>query len=248
LSFATAFAMAQEQISPVEAKLRDTLRNTMLQLRNVETERARLTAELQAVKTQTDKKIKELTAELEAAVKRGADEKALSDKVIAEQKDNLAARDEQIGALTKLLEKWKISHVQITDIARAKEIERARLESKSIALQRTVEARERQNIELYQTGKEILDRYQSFALGRALLAREPFTGLAKVRLEEEIQDYKDKIDDGIGKPAEDTDPGEPAGAADDAASGNGNPGEDTNPGEPSPALELPEAGPKGDER
>ena len=46
-------------------------------------------------------------------------------------------------------------------------------------------------------GKEILDRYENFAFGKALLAREPFTGLAKVRLEEQVQDYKDQLTDGM---------------------------------------------------
>lgn len=189
--------------SPVEAKLRETLRNTMLQLRNIEAERARLDAELQALKAQSDKKIKDLTTQLDTSIKQAAGEKTLSDKVIGEQKSNIAAKDKQIENLQSLLEKWKISHVQITDIARAKEAERSKLESKSIVLQRTVEARERQNIELYQLGKEIIERYEGFALGRALLAREPFTGLTKVRLEEQIQDYKDKVEDQLGKADED---------------------------------------------
>ena len=42
--------------------------------------------------------------------------------------------------------------------------------------------RERQNLELYKTGSEILQRYADFGFGRALAAREPFTGLARARL------------------------------------------------------------------
>lgn len=212
-------ATAQEAPNPVEARLRDTLRNTMLQLRNVEAERARLDAELQAIKAQSEKKIKDLTTELDTTTKRGADEKALADKIIAEQKTTIAGQGTQIETLQKLLEKWKISHVQITDIARAKEAERSKLATKAIELQRTVDAREQQNIELYQLGKEIIERYENFALGRALLAREPFTGLTKVRLEEQIQDYKDKVQDQLGdpdeKPAESTAeaPAEPTGDA-----------------------------------
>jgi hypothetical protein len=227
LSVAAIGARAQEAPNPVEAKLRDTLRNTMLQLRNIEAERARLDAELQAVKAQSEKKIKELTTQLDTAVKRGTDEKTLADKIIGEQKTTIAGQGTEIETLQKLLEKWKISHVQITDIARAKETERAKLATKSIELQRSVEARERQNIELYQLGKEIIERYENFALGRALLAREPFTGLAKVRLEEQIQDYKDKVQDQLGDPDEKpsvaaTDAG-PVGPVDPAPAGSEDP-------------------------
>lgn len=202
LSLTPRISAQEEDQAAIEAKLRESLRGAMLQLRNVEAERARLDAELQAVKAQSEKKIKDLTAELDTTTKRGADEKALADKIIAEQKATIAGQGTQIETLQQLLEKWKISHVQITDIARAKEAERAKLATKSIELQRTVDARERQNIELYQLGKEIIERYENFALGRALLAREPFTGLTKVRLEEQIQDYKDKVQDQLGDPDE----------------------------------------------
>ena len=60
---------------------------------------------------------------------------------------------------------------------------------------------------VYETGKEILERYENYAFGKALLAREPFTGLAKVKLEEQVQDYKDKLADGMVRE------GEPAAAA-----------------------------------
>ena len=66
-----------------------------------------------------------------------------------------------------------------------------------MSLQNTVADRERRNLELYGIGKEILERYENFAFGKALLAREPFTGLAKVKLEEQVQEYKDKLTDGV---------------------------------------------------
>jgi len=62
-----------------------------------------------------------------------------------------------------------------------------------------VKDRERRNLELYATGKEVLERYEAFGLGRAIVAREPFTGLAKVKLEEQIQGYQNKLLDGFVK-------------------------------------------------
>ena len=61
--------------------------------------------------------------------------------------------------------------------------------------------------------REILDRYENFAFGKALLAREPFTGLAKVRLEEQVQDYKDQLTDGMVKEGDPISPETPAPAA-----------------------------------
>lgn len=60
-------------------------------------------------------------------------------------------------------------------------------------LERTLADRESRNLELYKVGKEVLDRYENFAFGRALLAREPFTSLSRVKLENLVQDYQDKL-------------------------------------------------------
>lgn len=197
----------------VEAKLRESLRGTLLQLREVEAERARLDAELTALKTQSEKQIKSLSAKLEEALKRADEDKALADKSLAEQARKLEAERARTAAFAASLDKWKAAYHQIADIARAKETERLRLLDKSLRLEHTVADRERRNLELYQTGKEILERYEGYAFGRALLAREPFTGLAKVRLEEQVQDYRDKLADGMvreGDAAPEPEPASPA--------------------------------------
>lgn len=190
---------AQEDPAAVEAKLRESLRGTMLQLRNTEAERARLDAELTALKAQSERQIKDLTAKLEESLKSADEDKAIANKKIGELEKKLEAEEARTAAFAESLEKWKASYHQIVDIARAKETERLRLLDKSLRLEHTVSDRERRNLELYQTGKEILDRYENFAFGKALLAREPFTGLAKVKLEEQVQDYKDKLTDGMVK-------------------------------------------------
>jgi len=188
---------AQEDQAAIEAKLRESLRGTMLQLRTIEAERARLEAELGVLTTQSERRIKDLNAKLEESLKSAAEEKTLADKQIAEQEKKLQAEKARTAAFAAALDKWKSSYFQITEIARTKEAERARLLDKTMSLQNTVADRERRNLELYGIGNEILDRYENFAFGKALLAREPFTGLAKVRLEEQVQDYKDKLTDGM---------------------------------------------------
>jgi hypothetical protein len=42
---------------------------------------------------------------------------------------------------------------------------------------------------------EILDRYENYALGKALSAREPFIQKTRVTIETQVQDYKDTIID-----------------------------------------------------
>jgi len=62
-----------------------------------------------------------------------------------------------------------------------------------VELQRKIDEDERRNIALFQLANEILTRYEKFGLGEALAAKEPFTGLTRVNLENLVQGYEDKI-------------------------------------------------------
>jgi hypothetical protein len=48
---------------------------------------------------------------------------------------------------------------------------------------------------MYQAGMEILDRYEKFGLGDAILAREPFTATQRVKFQNLVQDLSDKLTD-----------------------------------------------------
>src|SRR5207244_3713477 len=61
---------AADQASPGELKMREALRNTMLQLRTAETERANL----QAAQAEMDQKNKTLASQVEALTKQIADD------------------------------------------------------------------------------------------------------------------------------------------------------------------------------
>jgi hypothetical protein len=93
------------------------------------------------------------------------------------------------------LEKWKATYNQAVTVANTKEAQRARLESQVIVLQRRIDDAETKNLALYKIGKEVLGRYQKFGLGTAITAREPFVGITRVKLENLVQDYSDKLND-----------------------------------------------------
>ena len=85
------------------------------------------------------------------------------------------------------------------DHARTKEDERAKLAAEALALKRTITDRETKNIALFNVAIEVLDRFEKYALGKALAAREPFIGTTRVKVENLVQGYKDKIlDNRIG--------------------------------------------------
>lgn len=189
---------AADQPASAETRLREMLRTTMLQLRAAENERAAL----QAAQAESAAKEKALTEQVEALTKQSAADKDAADKAITDLKAKVADQDTEIAQLKDALEKWKQGYAKAADIANAKEAERAKLASQVILLDRKVADRETKNAEMFRIANEILRRYERFGLGDALLAREPFVGIARVKLENQVQDYQDKLLDQKIKPGQ----------------------------------------------
>jgi chromosome segregation ATPase len=179
-----------------DVKLRENLRSTMLQLRTIQGERDALQAE----KVQSDQEKKALNEKVETLIKQSIADKDAADKSIAELKTRTLDHVTEIAQLKDTMEKMKAALKKTTDLANATEAKRAKLAEDVILLKRTVAEREAQNRELFKTGNEILTRYEKFGLGTALSAREPFTGLTRVKLQNLVQDYQDKLLDQKAKP------------------------------------------------
>jgi chromosome segregation ATPase len=171
-----------------DARLKETLRTLTMRLRSAETERNTLLSD----KAQLEQEKKALSGKVDALNKQVAADK--------EKLDQLDAKQKELDDTKESLGKWKTAYEQIQTAAQKSEAERAKLASESIILKRKLEDRERKNLELFKTANEILTRYEKFGLGEALSAKEPFTGIARVKLENQVQDYQDKIADERVKP------------------------------------------------
>jgi chromosome segregation ATPase len=195
--FSPYFAMGQdEQASSTETRLRQALRDTMVQLRDAQNQ----VVTLQATQAQSDKdkadlqaKVDALTAQVKNLTDQAATDKAASDDAIAGLKSQVTDQTGQIGRLNDGLKQWKDAYNQVAQLATAKETARAQLALQAALLQRTVDDRETKNLALYKLGNEILTRYEQFGLGDALAAKEPFVGVTRVKLENLVQDYKNKL-------------------------------------------------------
>jgi chromosome segregation ATPase len=178
-----------------ETKLRETLRNTMLQLRTAQNDRAAL----QASQAENEAKLKKLTSQVEDLTKRANEaEKASSEQQV------------QLAKFKEALQKWEDAYKQAVDLANTKEAARAKLAGEVSDLQHRVADQQTRNAALFRTANEILTRYERFGLGEALAAKEPFVGVTRVKLENLVQDYEDKLaderikDSGRSKPAADS--------------------------------------------
>jgi len=172
-----------------EARLRENLKATLLQLRSAQNDLATAQSAQNAL---TDEK-KTLIAQNDALKKQAVADHAEADKLIADLKAANAEQAKELARLNDTLIKAKAAFEQAAALARAKESERARLASELIVAQRRGDDLHVKNVALFKLGKEILVRYEKFGLGDAISAREPFVGLSRVKLETLAQDYADKL-------------------------------------------------------
>jgi chromosome segregation ATPase len=170
-----------------DARLKETLRTLTLRLRSAETERNNLLSE----KAQFEQEKKTLTDKVQALTKQAADDKAQIDTLATKSGE----QEKELADTRESLTKWKAAYEQIAATAKKIEAERAKFADESVILKRKVADREAKNRELFKLGNEILTRYEKFGMGDALAAREPFTGIARVKLENLVQDYGDKLAD-----------------------------------------------------
>ena len=191
---AAAFLLAPALLAADEdptAKFREALKDTMLKLRAVQTD----LANTQAAQYAAEAKATELTAKTEFLNKELANERNTSTNMIADLNKKIADRDNSILELNAALAKWKKSYGEVAKLASKREGQRATLDTKRIELERKVQEEQAKNIEMYQAGMEILDRYEKFGLGDAILAREPFTAAKRVKFQNLVQDLSDKLTD-----------------------------------------------------
>ena len=192
---------AAEEADPAMAvlkRMRDQLRNVMIQQQKTEAERATL----QAANVELTDKLAKLEASFKKLAKDSNAQKDIDDKNIADLKAKVMEQEREQLRLQTSLESWKAGHQKVTDAARKIEAQRAELAARVILQDRKVADYQRKNDELFKVGNEVLSRYEGFGLGTAIAAREPFTRNMRVKLETLVQDYGDKLVDNKIKPEE----------------------------------------------
>jgi chromosome segregation ATPase len=172
-----------------ETRLREALRDTTLQLRDAQGQ----IASAQAAQSEANRQVEELKEKNERISKAAASAQTEMEKTIASLKARVVEQDTAITRFKEAVEKYETAYKQAVGVATRLEAERLALADQKLQLERKVAERETQNVELYKVGSEILTRYAKFSLGDAIAAREPFVGLTRVKLENFIQDYHERL-------------------------------------------------------
>ena len=217
--FSSGLLHAADQGNTVEERLRGQQRSTMLSLRDAQNQ----VATLQSAQAEDEKQKKALTDQVDALTKQSAADKDAATKSIADLNAKVTDQTTLINQMKDALDKWKEAYNKAVEVANTKEAQRAKFESQAIVLQRRVEDDENKNLALYNLGKEVLNRYEKFGLGTAITSREPFVGITKVKLENLVQDYSDKLMDQTVKPGASPEPARPAASPSQTTKGSPSP-------------------------
>lgn len=195
LLIAPALSYAQDPAAE-NAKLREALRATAVQLRTAQADLANaqaITSAAEAKSQDLEKRLTEANTKAAAEAKRAEEDRSASEKTISTLNNKVAEREKRVAEYSEAIAKWKTSLQQAVAAAQTYEAEKNRLAAEAAALRLQVADRERKNIALFNTALEILERYENHGLGKAILAREPFTRNTRVKIENLVQDYKDRI-------------------------------------------------------
>jgi chromosome segregation ATPase len=176
-------------VSPNEARLRESVKGLMVQLRTIQAERDTL----DAAKTEHEQKAKELGEKLAALTKSSEAEREGLERTVSGLRSKVADLEKENGGLKADLAQAVGVGNRTAERLKKKEAEGAKLGERVTDMERKASADARKNLELHRLAKEILDRYEKFGLGTALTAREPFVGTTRVRLQNLVQDYSDKL-------------------------------------------------------
>jgi chromosome segregation ATPase len=173
----------------VEAKLREALRNTMLQVRDAQAKTAEMEGAMVASQAETEKLKKELASARDELV----EERNIAANQATELRAELTARDDKILGLEAQGAKWQKDYAALIQQARKMQSEAGQAKARNTVLERAVAEQQVKNIEMKQAADEILDRYAKHSMGATILAREPFISVNRAKLQTIMQDLETRV-------------------------------------------------------
>jgi chromosome segregation ATPase len=182
---------AKAQDNP-EDRLRAQLRSVTVQLRQLQDQNA----DLQAKQAEAER------ARLDLAQKLAADEQELAqlrqhDKdaanALQQSSSRLDATSAALEAERRALSQSQTAVQTATAAATDRDAEAKRLDAAMSDTRKQLGSCQEKNDQLIVLGNQILDLYKNKNVFDALIGAEPITGLKRVAVENQIQDYQDKL-------------------------------------------------------
>ena len=177
LLIATAAGPAWSQASP-EARMREQLKQTILDLRQVQDENAELKSKLAAPQAAAPKD--------DGAERRARAEAKKQSGLVAELRA-------QLDTLQKQLEQSQAAATAAATAQRSSQEQQALSERSRIAVQQQYAACQVHNGRLVGISNELIQRYRDRGVTDVILGHEALTGLRRAELERLSQEYKSQV-------------------------------------------------------
>ncbi len=170
------------------------VRRMQLMLNAAQQEKSDLSTQVETLKN----KVSELESKRAALEKKmGGQTKQLTDLADKQQQADLQDKQQQEELSNKYQEsEKKLKQMEEQYAASVKSLQQTQHEKEQEAkrLDSEVQACEKKNSQLYLISSDLMDKYKAKGVLQALRQAEPFTQLEKVKMENLLQEYRDKAD------------------------------------------------------
>lgn len=186
--------------NPPNSREREMLRRAQRQMQDLQSQLASLQqdkAKLAQEQAQTTREVASTRDRLRRAQHALTTEKAAHETTRAELEQSgkeLAALRERLTATAATLSDTRAAlAASEAKLARA-EANIRELQALKTRQEREIALCEDKNMKLYQTGRELMTRFEQKTCGEILAQKEPFLGLKRVEIENLLEEYRDKLD------------------------------------------------------
>jgi chromosome segregation ATPase len=165
--------------------------------------RQQAVVEADRLKQAAEVELPKLIEESASAKRRASDAQRKADQLASElEKARVAAaaQAQQLEATLKQLAERERDLAHTRDILRKTEHDLQGAHILSESLTGKLAQCTRDNVALYQTGMELLDRWRDRTLGERIGQAEPFTQIGRVKLENLAEGYRDRLEDSRNGP------------------------------------------------
>lgn len=165
--------------------------------------RQQAAAEADRLKQAAEVELPKLEEEAASAKRRASGAQRKVDQLARELDDARVAAEaqmRQLEATRKQLADRERDLAQTRDTLQKteRELEGARIQGESLTGKLTQCTKD--NVALYQTGIDMLDRWRDRSLGERVGQAEPFTQIGRVKLENLVEGYRDRLEDSLSRP------------------------------------------------
>jgi chromosome segregation ATPase len=148
-------------------------------------------AKLQTELTSLKKKLDGVQGKLAATEKHGT----TTEEALERYKQSDAALRERLQQQNDKIQQIVNKYKELVASLRQVESDRAEARSMMVSQAKEIDQCVEKNLSLYQTGMELIDRYDNKGVWASLMQREPLTGIQRVKMENAVQDYKLRLHD-----------------------------------------------------